>query len=155
MKRATFRTLVRDYRKVIKAEGLPAPLYGDVAQAVWKVSGLLWDYFFDDLPIINSHVQGKSRVLDFGCGYGFFSVVLAEEGFEVYGLDIERGCLPVWAGLEQKWPVRFKEYSGRHIPFEDGFFDFAVANAVLEHIRPEGGDLQLTLNELARVMRPG
>jgi ubiquinone/menaquinone biosynthesis C-methylase UbiE len=85
------------------------------------------------------------RVLDLGCGKGRFAARLTHEGAQVIGLDISSAMLGEAFGL-----ARVKA-SARRLPFADESFDAIVAVEVFEHLP----DVDGTLNELARVLRPG
>lgn len=93
------------------------------------------------------------RVLDIGCGFGGKTVVYAEAGASVTGVDID----PVHVAQsrlyerEQGSGARFLAGDAERLPFADGVFDLVVANDSMEHFpNPEAA-----LPELARVVRPG
>lgn len=94
------------------------------------------------------------RILDFGCGDGWISMKLAEKGHEVHGIDISIELVTKarkWSqklGLSQK--VHFEEMAGENLLFDDNFFDAVIGSAVLHHI-----DLELALNSIHRVLKPG
>lgn len=85
------------------------------------------------------------RVLDLGCGKGRFASRLADAGARVIGLDISSAMLAEAVDLAR---VRA---SARRLPFADASFDAVVAVEVFEHLP----DIAGTLDELARVLRPG
>ncbi len=89
-----------------------------------------------------------SPVLDLGCGDGHFASVAFDHPLDV-GLD------PWWAPLleaRQRKAYRVLVRSdGAKAPFPDGYFASVVSNSVLEHIP----HLDLVLEEVARVIRPG
>ncbi|MBM4287286.1 MAG: class I SAM-dependent methyltransferase [Deltaproteobacteria bacterium] len=83
-------------------------------------------------------MPGKGlRILDAGCGTGEMSLLLAEMGHEVYGIDISEKMLAI---AEEKARQKGESIPGRmHFqlgdaedpPFEDGFFDAVVVRHVL------------------------
>ncbi|MDQ7730751.1 class I SAM-dependent methyltransferase [Halomonas sp. SpR8] len=95
----------------------------------------------------------KSKVLDFGCGYGRISNELTELGYtEVTGVDpsremIERGkkMFP-WLSLLQS--------AGTDLPFEDNVFDVIVICAVFTCI-PSLEERSKVAAEITRVLKPG
>lgn len=96
-------------------------------------------------------MAGK-RVLDFGCGHGMASVVLARRGGVVTGFDLSGSYLCEARQRAQANGVRidFARADGERLPFATGSFDRIWGNAVLHHL-----DLARTGAELARVLRPG
>lgn len=95
-------------------------------------------------------VSGK-RVLDFGCGHGMASVVLARHGARVTAFDLSLGYLSEACARAEANGVHidFVQADGEHLPFADGSFDGIWGNAVLHHL-----DLHRTGAELQRVLRP-
>jgi SAM-dependent methyltransferase len=94
------------------------------------------------------------RVLDFGCGVGRMSNVLAEQGLEVVGVDIAASMVERAEELNShRDRLRFVAYDGGELPFPDNSFDAAVTLIVLQHCPPR---VQVTaLMQLQRVVRPG
>jgi len=87
-------------------------------------------------------------ILDVGCGDGHFGSVLFPEGADV-GLD------PAVAELGEArgravYRLRVAADSGA-LPFADGGFASVVSNCVFEHIP----DIDATIGEIARVLKPG
>ena len=96
----------------------------------------------------------KGRILDIGCG-SFPSFLTGTVFSERYGLD--RGIGEELKGqfLKDHKVILVDcdlEY-GRHIPFENGFFDVVTMLAVLEHLSP--GSLPAVISETKRVLKPG
>ncbi len=88
------------------------------------------------------------RVLEVGCGMGQFSERMAREtSAEVVATDLSPRMVEIAAsrGLD----ARLADVQA--LPFEDGAFDCAVANAMLYHV----ADLERSLAELHRVLEPG
>lgn len=98
-------------------------------------------------------VSGK-KVIELGCGLGKFSVLLARSGALVSASDISEGSVEVARRRAEEDGVadriEFRVAAGEELPYEDGSFDLAFGKAVLHHIEPRRGGL-----ELARVIRPG
>jgi SAM-dependent methyltransferase len=93
-----------------------------------------------------------ARCLDFGCGYGAFSIRAAEEGASVVGLDLNPDSI---AGARAIAAERFAERDVTYVlgPVEalDGRFDVIMTNEVLEHVL----DLPSCLESLYGRLRPG
>ena len=107
------------------------------------------------LEIIESNAPDARplRVLDAGCGPGFFSVLLSRAGHEVTGIDGSEGMLAHArenAALFGVCPELIRGDFGE-LPFADGTFDLVVSRNVThiirEHLRVYG--------EWLRVLKPG
>ena len=91
--------------------------------------------------------------LDYCCGLGDTSLVLAELGAEVHGIDISDGELETAkqkladAGLSDR--ATFYQMDAEQMTFEDNFFDIVVCSGVLHHL-----DLARAYPELSRVLKP-
>ena len=100
-------------------------------------------------------VERGHRVLDVGCGPGFYSAeLLAEVGAKgsVVGVDTSAAMLAGAARrCEGQGDVAFHEGSATSIPVEDRAFDRVLCVQVLEYV----ADVPAALAELYRVLRPG
>ncbi len=96
-------------------------------------------------------LRGKD-VLDYGCGHGMASVVLARRGARVSGFDLSSGYI---AEARQRAEVNgvhvvLRQADAEELPFADGSFDSVWGCAILHHL-----DLERAGRELKRVLRPG
>ncbi len=91
-------------------------------------------------------------VLDYGCGHGMATVVLARQGARVTAFDLAAGYLHEAANRARANGVTaaFVQADAERLPFADARFDRVWGNAVLHHL-----DLGRAARELARVLRPG
>jgi 2-polyprenyl-3-methyl-5-hydroxy-6-metoxy-1,4-benzoquinol methylase len=96
----------------------------------------------------------RPKALDAGCSYGVYSMMLAEAGYDVLGLDINQDEIKKaghWAserGLENK--ITFEVGDIQNINHEDSIFDLVICSEVLEHLdNPNNG-----ARELYRVLKP-
>lgn len=92
------------------------------------------------------------RVLDYGCGHGMASVVLARQGARVTGLDLSAGYLVEAAarGAANGVAINFIRADAQRLPLADGLFDRVWGNAILHHLH-----VPTAARELFRVVRPG
>jgi SAM-dependent methyltransferase len=94
------------------------------------------------------------EVLEYGCGLGELTIVLARSGARVTAFDLSPQSVEFARaraardGVADR--VRFVVAAGESLPFPDASFDLAVGKAVLHHLEPVAG-----ARELARILRPG
>lgn len=96
-------------------------------------------------------IRPGDRVLDLGCGRGFFLNLLRElaPAADVVGAEIDRPLLSV---ARSRLPnVRAVNASAYDLPFAAGTFDKILFTEVLEHIP----DDLAAVREVARVLAPG
>ncbi|KKP60338.1 MAG: hypothetical protein UR54_C0014G0006 [Candidatus Roizmanbacteria bacterium GW2011_GWA2_34_18] len=92
----------------------------------------------------------KGKILDFGCGEGFFAKLV----FGKYKIDIGLDLFNNKRIEEAKKEKIYKKiilYDGDTIPYPDNSFDTIISNCVLEHIPNIG----FSLKEIYRVLKPG
>lgn len=94
------------------------------------------------------------RVLDYGCGAGETVRAGRARGLAVYGTDLYTDAASPYREEAARLGLlgdAIREIRDGRIDFPDASFDFAISNQVFEHVE----DLQSSLAELARVLRPG
>jgi ubiquinone/menaquinone biosynthesis C-methylase UbiE len=95
------------------------------------------------------------KILDVGAGTGFLSLILAEMGYDVVGIDLSEEMMErakeKAADRGVKLKVEFKVGDAENLPFETDFFDTIVNRAVLWTL-PEP---KKALGEWKRVLKPG
>lgn len=102
---------------------------------------------------LQAHAPGR-RLLDYCCGNGDDSLLIAGWGGEVVGIDISevsvQNCRAKAqaAGLADR--ATFQVMDAENLEFPDASFDAGVVYGVLHHL-----DLDKAMSELARVLRPG
>ncbi len=100
--------------------------------------------------------RGVIRVLDLGSGSGRHTVLLAENKFQVYGVDASPTGVETTkrtlTAKEQKADVRVADIYGR-LPYSDGFFDAIVSIQTLHHNTL--GKIKNLIGEIERVLSRG
>lgn len=93
------------------------------------------------------------KVLDIACGMGELSLLVAQRGAEVYGLDMSEKAIEAARRLSKKTkiPCQFEVGDAQHLPYPDGYFDKVVCSSSLEHFK----DDSLALKEMRRVLKDG
>ncbi len=109
-----------------------------------------WVDFF--APIKN---KDKKTVLDFGCGGGRYTEMLARMGFKTFAFDLHRGMVNITLqkikNLELNATIVQAEMI--QIPFETNKFDIILSNGVL-HNAKSLNELKKALSEIVRIIKP-
>ncbi len=108
--------------------------------------------------IVPDHVQRElpyDNALALGCGTGLFLLNLIQSGVARRGsvTDLSPGMVRVATrnGRSLGLDVDGRVADAEGIPYDDNTFDLVVGHAVLHHIP----DVELSLREVVRVLRPG
>jgi len=110
----------------------------------------------EDMPKVTELFKdrGVRKVLDLGCGSGRHLVYLAEQGFEVFGIDIAQRATELAANwLKEKglWAELRAGSVFERLPYEDNFFDAIISVRVINHGRIE--DIRSAIKETQRVLK--
>jgi SAM-dependent methyltransferase len=102
------------------------------------------------LPLLKSYSrQAGGPLLEIGCGGGFLSSMLAEQGWQVIASDV---CAEAAGYARHRGLSRVLLFdAGRRWPFESNSFRAICMLDVLEHLQHDG----VALGELKRVLSPG
>ena len=105
------------------------------------------EVIFDDF-LGDKNIEGK-KLLDGGCGTGWFTKRALERKAKVTSIDIA----PKLVFLTKKKNPNTTAIQGSllELPFEDNFFDIVISSEVIEHTP----DPYLAAKELIRVLKPG
>ena len=90
-----------------------------------------------------------SRFLDFGCGVGGNSILASNDGFEVYGFDIDKKSVLFSKEIKDRYDIRFLLADGEKLPFKDKIFEVVYSCHVLEHVSNDFNALM----EIYRVLK--
>jgi malonyl-CoA O-methyltransferase len=93
-------------------------------------------------------LSGK-RVLDLGCGTGYFSSLLLARGAEVVCVDISQEMLNKAHQRCGNEKTTYVLADAEHMPFDDESFDFVFSSLALQWCR----DLSYPLKEVRRVLK--
>ena len=93
------------------------------------------------VDLIMDEIDKKQKILDLGCGSGWFVDFLRKKGYNCFGCDIN---------LRGRKPNKFfKKGSAYKMPFKDNSFDCIVSMEVLEHVDTS------SYKEIKRVLKKG
>jgi 2-polyprenyl-3-methyl-5-hydroxy-6-metoxy-1,4-benzoquinol methylase len=102
------------------------------------------------LALLSTRDLPPPRVLDIGCGEGYFAALMARAGAAVVAVDVAREPLRRARQAHPQLDLRLVEPDAR-LPFEDSSFDAVWAGEVIEHV----ADTAAWLSEVRRVLRSG
>lgn len=120
----------------------------------WEMNKKTPDYFKEMIryhrirDILNLR---DKKVLDLGCGDGYFSYLLACDGNKVTAVDVSKQRLDKFKKLALENNIKQVLYNGQRLPFSDSSFDVVVILEVIEHLV----DYEIVLKEICRVLRKG
>jgi 2-polyprenyl-3-methyl-5-hydroxy-6-metoxy-1,4-benzoquinol methylase len=98
----------------------------------------------------------QSKILDAGCGFGMYSMILAEKGFTMDSIDVDKIRTDELLRMTEEFPVisdRIHVFTGSltQLPFTDNTYDLLICSEVIEHIP----DHLKAIHELSRTLKPG
>lgn len=121
-----------------------------VKQQYYGYADQIWDKRFNSPFIIRRYIHrtqyytvmkyvqelNPDTVLDYGCGEGILSILTAERGFKVVGVDISKANIDaaIKAARGKGLEIDFLIGDGENLPFKDNSFDLVIASHVLEHL---------------------
>ncbi len=109
------------------------------------------DRFLPILSLFKRNEQDNATVLDYGCGWGHYSVALKEMGFNVTGIDLSQNevdiCNLAWG--EGKKDLIFEKKTIAQL--DSSTFDYVLSSQVIEHVHNVGN----YLSEINRVLKIG
>lgn len=95
--------------------------------------------------------QAGERILDIGCGDGYYDMLIAKSGAKVVGLDIQEKPLAVAQDLYQDDLCEFVYMNAEELDFDDASFDKVVSFCVVEHFHNDVRAMQ----HIFRSLKPG
>lgn len=105
--------------------------------------------------VLTEHIERNAglKILDLGCGPGFFSCILSEMGHQVTGIDGSRGMLAAAAknaaALGVSPELKYMNYNA--LDFEENTFDAIVCRNVTWTM----GDPEKIYADLLKILKPG
>jgi len=102
---------------------------------------------------VGLELHSKSNVLDYGCGWGRITRLLATlaEDQHIFGVDVDRRM--IFSATDSAQSINFSEIESMGtLPFENEFFDLILANSVFSHLSEVSATH--TLCELLRTLSP-
>lgn len=129
----------QDKNAIAEAFGKAATTYDKHAEFQRDVGHRLLDKLPTDLSGL--------KVLDLGCGTGYFSEQIAKRGAEVVCADLSIGMLKAAEQRCGSSVALYQQADAEQLPFEDGCFDIVFSSLALQWC----DDLSSPLKEMKRV----
>ena len=90
---------------------------------------------------------GTGRLLDVGCGYGFFLEEMKSRGWEVEGVEVSRTGIQY---AQDNWKIRIHPGPLENLALAEGSYDVVTLFYVIEHVHDPLG----LLREVRRILKP-
>ncbi len=124
--------------------------------SVFKITGRHFFESQEDMKKIVSMLKKNNvqNVLDLGCGSGRHTVMLAKNGFKVFGMDISEAGLKLTREWLKEYKLKAKLIKAscyKRFPYKDNFFDALVSIQVIHHAKIK--DIRYCLSEIKRVVK--
>jgi len=119
---------------------------GGPARMAWR--RMMQPMTASSAALLEQRCRRPGRLLDVGCGHGFFLKAMADRGWAVEGIEISA------TGRDYARDVFGLKVSGQPLPradFADGQFDVITLFYVIEHLT----NPRAVLAEVRRLLRPG
>src|SRR6201997_2974080 len=89
------------------------------------------------VKMLSRHLQPGMRVLELGCGTGYFTRELARSGAEVVAIDVSPELLEIAKANHSAPNVRYEIQNAYELNYPDAVFDSVVGSSVLHHLEIE------------------
>lgn len=93
-------------------------------------------------------IDKGSKILDVGCGPGTHSIILADDGNNVTGIDFAENMVQKAAMKSVGKNIQYTIADAHSLPFKDRSFDMALCTGVLQIVADE----KRVINEMKRVL---
>lgn len=124
--------------------------YADYGYSAAGASGTAEQIYTAVERLLELNVAKNSKLLDLGCGNGYFARRLAERGFRAQGVDLSASGILLAAKSHPEVPF-FLGSAGELLESDPSLFDVVVSVEVIEHCP----STQAFCAELAACLRPG
>lgn len=102
------------------------------------------------VKMLTSHLKSSDKVLEIGCGTGYFTKEIAKTGAFITAIDISPELLNIAKVAITEPNVSFMIENAYSLSFKDNSFDSIVGSSVLHHL-----EIEKAISEMYRVLNPG
>lgn len=100
--------------------------------------------------MLKNKLEAGSKVLELGCGTGYFTRELVDTGAHIIAIDISSDLLEEACKEVKASNIEFMVDNAYKMSFPDDSFDHVVGSSVLHHL-----EIHKALSEIYRVLKPG
>lgn len=100
--------------------------------------------------ILTEGIIPTMKILELGCGSGYFTEALGDTGAHITSIDISPDLLRIARKKASHPNVNLKQENAYDLQYEDATFDKVVGNSILHHL-----DIELAVECTYRVLKSG
>lgn len=101
------------------------------------------------VKMLSRHLVPGMRVLELGCGTGYFTRELARSGADIVAIDVSPELLEIAKTNCSAPNVRYEIQNAYELSYPDAVFDSVVGSSVLHHL-----EIEESIREIYRVLKP-
>ena len=102
------------------------------------------------VKMLSNHLRSGMRVLELGCGTGYFTRELARTEVDIVAVDVSPELLEIAKADSPAENVRYEIQDACALSYPDACFDSVVGSSVLHHL-----DVKKALTETYRMLKEG
>jgi SAM-dependent methyltransferase len=102
------------------------------------------------VKMLGGHLGIELRVLELGCGTGYFTRELARSGADIVAIDVSPELLEIARANCSAPNVRYEIQNAYELSYPDAVFDSVVGSSVLHHL-----EIEEAIREIYRVLKSG
>ena len=102
------------------------------------------------VKMLSKHLGAGMRVLELGCGTGYFTRELARSRADIVAIDVSPELLELARANYSAPNVRYEIQNASALSYPDAVFDSVVGSSVLHHL-----EIEEALREIHRVLKAG
>jgi ubiquinone/menaquinone biosynthesis C-methylase UbiE len=101
------------------------------------------------VKMIGGHLKPGMRILELGCGTGYFTRELVRSGADIVAIDVSPDLLEIARANCSAPNVRYDVQNAYALTYPDATFDSVVGSSILHHL-----EIKEALREIYRVLKP-
>ncbi|MCW3787441.1 class I SAM-dependent methyltransferase [Plebeiibacterium sediminum] len=102
------------------------------------------------VKMLTKHINANEKVLELGCGTGYFTQEIIQTKAQVVAIDISPDLLSIARKNITDSNVSFCEENAYKMTFDNDYFDSVIGSSVLHHL-----DIDKAIAEIHRVLKVG